>query len=140
MIREALTRHFGVWREADAGADKIFDPLIGKNTAGDAPIVVRRRYRPAHAIGHLRFLECGALDAGGQPVQDLVPWRDVYFPYDPALADRGDLTGVANERRPELMANEIAETYTCARDGTISVVIENMSRGYARSYELGALR
>jgi molecular chaperone DnaK len=102
--------------------------------------VVRRSYRPAHAVGHLRFLECGALDAGGQPVQDLVPWREVYFPYDPALADRGDLDGVVNERRPELMANEIAETYTCASDGTISVVIENRSRGYARSYELGALR
>jgi len=140
MIREALTRHFGVWREAEAGADKVFDPVIGKNTAGDAPIIVRRRYRPTHAIGHLRFLECGALDDGGQPVQDLVPWREVYFPYDPALADRGDLSGVANERRLDLMANEIAETYTCARDGTISVVIENMSRGYARSYELGALR
>lgn len=140
MISEALTRHFGVWREADAGADKIFDPLIGKNTAGDAPIIVRRRYRPTHAIGHLCFLECGALDAGGQPVQDLVPWRDVYFPYDPDLADRGELAGVENVRRPDLMTNEIAETYTCARDGTISVVIENMSRGYARSYELGALR
>ena len=36
MIREAITRHFGVWREADAGADKIFDPLIGKNTAATA--------------------------------------------------------------------------------------------------------
>ncbi|HEX3760203.1 MAG TPA: Hsp70 family protein [Kofleriaceae bacterium] len=144
MIREALTRHFGVWREAEAGADKVFDPLIGKNTGGEAPIVVRRSYRPTHAVGHLRFLECGALDATGQPVQDLVPWRDVYFPYDPALADRGDLDGVtaevAGERRTELMANEIAETYTCASDGTISVVIENMSRGYARSYELGALR
>lgn len=139
MIREALTRHFGVWREADAGADKVFDPLIGKNTSGDAPIVVQRRYRPTHAVGHLRFLECGALDDGGQPVQDLVPWRDVYFPYDPALADRSDLSGVTNERRADLMANEIAETYTCARDGTISVVIENTSRGYARSYDLGAL-
>lgn len=140
MIREALTRHFGVWREAEAGADKVFDPLIGKNTAADAPIVVRRSYRPTHAVGHLRFLECGALDAGGQPVQDLVPWRDVYFPYDPALADRGDLDGIDGKRRPDLMANEIAETYTCARDGTISVVIENTSRGYARRYELGALR
>ena len=140
QIHEALTRHFGVWREAAAGADKVFDPLLGKNTAGDAPIVVRRRYRPAHAVGHLRFLECGGLDAGGQPVQDLVPWRDVYFPYDPALADRGDLAGVRADRRPELMANEIAETYTCARDGSISVVIENTSRGYARTYELGALR
>jgi molecular chaperone DnaK (HSP70) len=140
MIREALTRHFGVWREADAGADKIFDPLIGKNTAGDEPIVVRRRYRPTHTIGHLRFLECGALDDAGQPVQDLVPWRDVYFPYDPALADRSDLAAVPNRRRTDLMTNEIAETYTCANDGTISVVIENMSRGYSRSYALGALR
>jgi len=139
MIREALTRHFGVWREAAAGTDKVFDPLIGKNTPGDVPIVVERRYRPAHAVGHLRFLECGALDAAGQPVQDLVSWRDVYFPYDPALADRVDLAGVANERRPDLMVNEIAETYTCGRDGTISVVIENRSRGYSRSYQLGAL-
>src|SRR4029079_1750937 len=114
-------------------------PLIGKNTSGDAPIVVQRRYRPTHAVGHLRFLECGALDDGGQPVQDLVPWRDVYFPYDPALADRSDLSGVTNERRADLMANEIGETYTCACVGTIYVVIENTSRGYARSYDLGAL-
>jgi molecular chaperone DnaK (HSP70) len=138
MIREAITRHFGVWREADAGADKVFDPLLGKDTA--APVVVQRRYRPTHAVGHLRFLECGALNAAGQPVQDLVPWADVYFPYDPALAERRDLAGVANERRSELMANEIAETYTYAPDGTISVVIENLSRGYARSFSLGALR
>src|SRR5262249_22476995 len=91
MIREALTRHFGVGGNADAGADKTSAPLPGKTPAGDSPIVVHRRYRPTHTIGHLRFLECGALDAFGQPVQDLVPWRDVYFPYDPALADRADL-------------------------------------------------
>jgi molecular chaperone DnaK len=138
MIREAITRHFGVWREADAGADKVFDPLLGKDTA--APVVVQRRYRPTHAIGHLRFLECGALNAAGQPVQDLVPWADVYFPYDPALAERRDLASVRNERRADLMTNEIAETYTYAPDGTISVVIENLSRGYARSFSLGALR
>jgi molecular chaperone DnaK (HSP70) len=141
MIREAITRHFGVWREAEAGADKIFDPLLGKDA--EAPAVVRRRYRPTHAVGHLRFLECGALDDAGQPVQDLVPWADVYFPYDPALADRGDLgelASAASERRSELMANEIAETYTYASDGTISVRIENLSRGYARSFSLGALR
>src|SRR5690606_18708167 len=28
MVRESATRHFGVWREAEGGADKIFDPLI----------------------------------------------------------------------------------------------------------------
>ena len=44
-----------------------------------------------------------------KPVQDLVPWADVYFPYDPALADRRDLASVRNERRADLLANEIAE-------------------------------
>jgi len=112
--------------------------LIGKNT--DAPTVVRRRYRPTHTIGHLRFLECGALDAEGQPIQDLVPWADVYFPYDPALADRAELAAVPSRRRSDLMANEIAETYTYAADGTISVRIENVSCGYARTFALGALR
>jgi len=138
MIREAVTRHFGVWREADSGADKVFDPLIGKHAEG--PVVIERRYHPTHAIGHLRFLECGALDADGQPVHDLVPWTEVYFPYDPELADRKELARVPNARRPDLMAIEIAETYTYAPDGTISVRIENVSRGYGRTYALGALR
>ncbi len=140
MIREAITRHFGVWREAEHGVDKVFDPLLGKDTLASGPVVVQRRYRPAHAIGHLRYLECSALDAAGQPVHDLVPCTDVFFPYDPQLADRAELASVPNERRPELMANEIAETYTYAPDGTISVQIANLTRGYARTFELGALR
>lgn len=138
LVREAITRHFGVWREADHGYDKVFDPLLGKDTAG--PVTITRRYRPSHTIGHLRFLECGALDRSGQPVQDLVPWADVYFPYDPSLADRRELAALPNERRSDLAENEIAETYTYGRDGTISVRIENLSRGYGRTYELGALR
>ena len=100
--------------------------------------VVERRYRPAHPVGHLRFLECGALDAAGQPVQDLVPCDDIYFPYDPALADRDELAAVPNHRRVELMANEIVEMYTYGQDGAISVRIENRSRGYGRTYQLGA--
>jgi len=137
MIREAVTRHFGVWREAEGGADKVFDPLIGKDAP--APVTIERRYHPTHAVGHLRFFECGALDEHGQPVQDLVPWTDIYFPYDPALADRRELPRVEG-RRPDLMDLEIAETYTYKPDGTISVRIENVSRGYGRTYELGALR
>ena len=138
LIREAVTRHFGVWREGAAGTDKIFDPLIGKNGA-EGDLVVKRRYRPTHAVGHLRFLECGALDARGQPIQDLVPGADVYFPYDPALVDAPALATMPNTRRTDLMANEIAETYTYAPDGTISVHIENVSRGYGRTFTLGAL-
>jgi molecular chaperone DnaK (HSP70) len=144
LVRESATRHFGVWREAEGGADKVFDPLIGKQAS--APIVVERRYHPTHAVGHLRFLECGTLDPAGQPVHDLVPWTDIYFPYDPALADQpvdGDrdaLAPLAHERRPDLQHIVIAERYTYASDGTIKVQIENVSRGYARTYELGALR
>jgi molecular chaperone DnaK (HSP70) len=141
MIRETATRHFGVWREAAGGADKIFDSLIGKEAP--TPIVVERRYRPTHAVGHLRFLECGALDDAGQPVHDLVPWKDIYFPYDPALVGRRDvpdLGPLAAQRRPDLQELVIAERYTYAPDGTISVHIENVSTGYSRTYELGALR
>jgi molecular chaperone DnaK (HSP70) len=136
MVREAATRHFGVWREAAGGADKIFDPLIGKATA--APLVVERRYHPTHAVGHLRFLECGALDAKGQPVHDLVPWKDIYFPYDPALTE-AELPAHAHDKRPDLHHVVIAERYTYNADGTISVKIENTSRGYSRTYQLGAL-
>jgi len=69
-----------------------------------------------------------------------VPWTDVYFPYDPALADRRDLANLPSRRDPSLLANEIAETYTYRPDGTISVVIANVSRGYQREFSLGALR
>jgi molecular chaperone DnaK (HSP70) len=136
MVREVATRHFGVWREGQHGTDKVFDPLIGKGDAG----TVERRYHPTHAVGHLRFLECGTLDPAGQPVHDLVPWQDIYFPYDPALAERNELAALAGERRPDLQELEIAERYTYAPDGTIHVQIENVSRGYARTYQLGALR
>src|SRR5262249_51921279 len=125
-VREAATRHFGVWREAAGGADKVFDPLIGKSAP--APLVGARRDHPRHAVGHRRFLECGGLDARGQPEQDLVPWTDIYFPYDPALADAPELARVPHEPRPDLLDLEIAETYTYGADGTITVRIENVSR------------
>ena len=140
-VRESVTRHFGVWREGAAGADKVFDRLIDKGAAADGPLVVERRYRPTHSVGHLRFLECGTVDEDGQPVDDLVPAADVYFPYDPRLADREDREELARapvERRPDLASEEIAETYTYAPDGTIEVCIENLSSGYARRFALGA--
>jgi hypothetical protein len=136
MIREASTRHFGVWREAAGGADKIFDPLIGK--AAPAPVVVERRYRPTHAVGHLRFVECGALDARGQPVHDLVPVGDIYFPYDASLPEDA-LPAHAHDRRPDLASVVITERYTYQADGTIHVEIANVSRGYVRTYQLGAI-
>jgi hypothetical protein len=139
-VREAITRHFGVWREAEGGRDKVFDPILSKDTVtdGTGPVVVERVYRPAHAVGHLRFLECARLDEHGQPAGDLTPWRELRFPYDPSLAGRDDLDRVPVE--PFASADEIAETYTYQRDGTIAVDIENRSRGYRRTFVLGAMR
>lgn len=57
-----------------------------------------------------------------------------------AFDDRDQLAPLAHERRPDLQHLEIADRYTYAPDGTIEVHIENVSRGYARTYELGALR
>jgi molecular chaperone DnaK len=61
-LSERLSRHFGVFREACAGEDVCFDPIVPKGaalpTAGQPPFVVTRTYRAAHNIGHFRFVEC----------------------------------------------------------------------------------
>jgi molecular chaperone DnaK (HSP70) len=139
FVREAITRHFGVWREARDGHDKVFDPILAQDTASDdESIVVHREYRPAHAIGHLRFLECSELDDAGQPAGDLRPWSEIRFPYDPALAELSEIDDVPVERRP--VDGEIVETYRYTGDGSIAVEIENRTHGYRRSYVLGARR
>jgi len=138
FVREATTRHLGVWREAADGHEKVFDPLVAKGDLPqrDEPLVVQRRYEPAHRVGVLRFVECTRLGAQGEPVGDLTPLDEVLFPYDPQLADR-DLRAHAAQRTGELAGQEIVETYTCGRDGRVSVVIENRTRGYRREYRLG---
>jgi molecular chaperone DnaK (HSP70) len=37
VLRDRFTRHFGVWREADAGRNVVFDPLFSKGTQLPAP-------------------------------------------------------------------------------------------------------
>ncbi|GAB4207203.1 MAG: Hsp70 family protein [Sandaracinaceae bacterium] len=148
FVHEAVTRHFGVWREARGGREKIFDPIFGKGMLGVreatdgasteiTEIIVQRRYRPRHTVGHLRFLECSALDADGGPAGDLTPWREIRFPYDPALRDREDLSEV--QRDAALAGEEIEETYRYHADGAVTVRIENRTRGYGRTYELGRI-
>ncbi|MEM9491349.1 MAG: hypothetical protein AAGC55_19540, partial [Myxococcota bacterium] len=140
-IAEATTRHFGVWREADSGREKIFDPVFSKNTLPerDSALVVQRHYRPRHAVGHLRFLECTGLTDDGQPAGDLTPWREIHFPYSADLAERADLTDLPIERRGAT-TDEIAETYTYDPRGQIAVAISNRTRGYQRTFVLGTLR
>jgi len=138
FVREAVTRHFGVWREGEDGRAKVFDPIITKGTLPEAGgLSVERRYRPVHAVGHLRFLECTELGASGEPRGDLTPWGDILFPYDPLLAEKSDLAAIPLDQRLAGGEVEIVERYGYGRDGQIWVSIENATRGYSRRYVLG---
>jgi len=140
-VREVMTRHFGVWREADNGSAKVFDRLLTKNTAvpEGQSYTVRRVYQPTHTVGALRFLECASLTQDGEPSGDMTPWLRVLFPYSPHLAERGDLSAVPVERSPAVSGERIAETYHYNGNGTIDVVIENVTRGYERRFVLGSM-
>ncbi len=139
FVHEAPTRHFGVWREAERGREKVFDPIISKQLGGktDGPILVSRSYRPAHSVGRLRFVECTGLDEALQPKGDLTPWGNVLFPYDPELVDCSELEMHCRERSERLSEEEIVETYEYASTGVIKVHIENRTSGYSRSFVLG---
>ena len=138
FVREAATRHFGVWRESEAGREKVFDPIINKGSLPeDGRVLVERRYRPVHAVGHLRYLECSGLTRWGQPSGDLTPWGAILFPYDHELVECRDLGSIPPEQRLNSAHDEILESYSYRSDGTIAVRIENLSRGYGRGYVLG---
>ena len=142
FVKERTTRHFGVWRERADGRDKVFDRLLSKDTSpkDDCDLLVERVYHPTHSVGALRFLECAQLTDDGQPAGDVTPWTRVLFPYDVNLADRTDLDAVPVVRDIAVSGDEIAEIYRYRPDGTIAVDIENRTRGYRRSYILGAMR
>ncbi len=140
-VTETVSRSFGVWRENAGGRDKVFDQIFQRQIqldpqTGEARVV--RAYRPVHNIGHLRYLECGALGYGGEPRGDIRLLKDVYFPYDPGLSNRKGLSRVPITERPELADQEVVEIYVYGRDGIIRVEIENRSGGYCRKYTLGA--
>ncbi|MEM1418917.1 MAG: Hsp70 family protein, partial [Myxococcota bacterium] len=141
FVREATTRHFGVWREASAGRELVFDALLGKDVraGSDGAVVVERQYRPAHNVGHLRFVECTQLDDNGRPEGDMTPFGELYFPYAPELADGRDLRGIPVRRTPELEAQEIVERYVYEADGRLRVEIENRTGAYRRELTLGSL-
>jgi len=71
VLRDQFTRHFGVWREADAAEPWFFDSLFSKGTQLPAPeeppLTQSRQYTPVHNIGHFRYLECSHLTDEGRP-------------------------------------------------------------------------
>ena len=140
-LSEQFSRHFGVWRETEDGAKMIFDSIFPKTTAlprpGQPPLRVTRSYRPAHNIGHFRFLECSALKAADQPDGDVVAWDEVYFAFDPALADAGHCLERKEIRRwknaqPFASKNPMSAMPT----GVITVTINNRTTGQSQTFRI----
>src|SRR6185312_15984383 len=136
-LSERFSRHLGVFREAQAGADVVFDPIVPKDASlpadGRTPLVVRRRYRAAHNIGHFRFVECSRL-VNGRPDGDVTPYDPVLFPFDPALHDREDLG-----RQPVGRWNDgpdVEERYVVAPSGAVEVTLTTQPAGFERTFRL----
>lgn len=136
-LSERFSRHFGVFREARAGDDVVFDPIVPKDAAlpddGHTPLVVKRTYRAAHNIGHFRFVECSRL-VDGRPDGDVTPYDSVLFPFDPALRDQEDL-----RRQPVGRWNDgpdVEERYVVAPSGAVEVTLTTQPSGFKRTFRL----
>lgn len=138
-LRERFTRSFGVWREWNDGQSISFDVLFGKDTplpaAGEPPLIVQRRYQPSHNIGYFRYLECGRLDAFGQPQGDITPWSEIQFPFDPSLQSQDGLKRTT-VTRGHSFGNLIEEVYTCDANGIIEVEISDLTNHFSQRFRL----
>ena len=121
-----LTRHFGVWREAEGGRAMVFDPLFERDTplpaVGEPPQRIERRSRAAHNIAHYRFVEASHLSADALPAGDVTPWSEALVPLVPELAavalDDVPVTRLAQA------GPEVVEQYDLDGDGGITVTID----------------
>ena len=140
VLTDRFHRHFGVWREAEAGRRIVFDPIFDKETRlpqpGEPPLVVRRRYAPVHNIGRFRFLECSDLRGQGEPAGDLLAWREILFPYSPGLAGHPSLKTVRVQRDPAVSSHVIEEIYRCDAAGVIEVTVANVTAGHAKTFRV----
>jgi len=136
-LSERFSRNFGVFREAEAGAGVVFDPIVCKDVSlpadGQSPLVVKRRYRAAHNIGHFRFVECSRL-VDGRPDGDVTPYDPVLFPFDPALHDRDDLGRQPVGRWTD--GPDVEERYVIAPSGAVEVTLTTQPAGFERTFRL----
>jgi len=136
---EVFTRNFGVWREEDDGRRLSFDVIFPQGTrlptAGSPPLSTTRTYRPAHNIGHFRYLEASHVESG-KPTGDLTVWDEILFPFDPALAESRSLENAPVERSAAAAIQQIEEKYSCDSTGRVTVSIRNAASHYGREYPL----
>jgi len=136
-LSERLSRHFGVFREACAGEDVSFDPIVPKGaqlpTAGQPPFVVTRTYRAAHNIGHFRFVECSRL-RDGHPDGDVTPYDPVFFAFDPELNDDQELQRLPVSRRDD--GPDVEERYVVTSGGAVEVTLTTGPDAWSRTFRL----
>ena len=139
QLRERFTRHFGVWREANEGRSVALDVLFEKETPlpsnGTQKLTRTRRYRPAHNLGHFRFIECSRIDERGQPTGDITPWDEIFFPFAEELQRETQLAHIPVTRtRPGDQL--IEEVYSCDEHGIIEVQVINHATQHQRRFML----
>ncbi len=126
-----------VFREACAGEDVCFDPIVPKGaqlpTAGQPPFVVTRTYRAAHNIGHFRFVECSRL-RDGRPDGDVTPYDPVFFPFDPDLNDDQELQRRPVRRRDD--GPDVEERYVVTPGGAVEVTLTTRPDRLSRTFRL----
>jgi len=135
-LTDRFSRSFGVFREREAGRTMTFDPIVLPDAVlpDERAVVVRRRYRAAHNVGHYRFVECaGAADE--VETGELLPFGEVFFPFDPKLRREQDLRAVTVQRQEP--GPHIEERYLLDGTGLIEVEIEDLDAGYTRTFRLG---
>ena len=140
-FRDQFTKHFGVWREADEGHNVVFDVIFPRGlrlpSRGEEPLRIVRSYRPAHNIGHFRYLECSQLGEKNQPEGDISNWDEIRVAFDPNLGKSADLAAETVRRSPAAQNQWVEETYTCDANGSVKVKIHNTNGDEAHEYRLG---
>jgi molecular chaperone DnaK (HSP70) len=139
-VTDQFNRNFGIWRETNHGGTIFFDLIFPRGVqlpaVGEEPLRIERIYRPAHNIGHFRYLECSQLDEHGQPKGEIANWDQILFPFDPALRGHADLAAVPVgpiRNSGELRARE---EYTCDAAGNVRVRIHAEPAGYVREFSI----
>ncbi len=140
-LEDRFTHNFGVWREADAGHNVVFDVIFPRGMQlprkGEEPLRVARAYRPAHNIGHFRYLECAHLDAHNQPQGEISNWDEIRVAFDPDLRDSADLRDQPVRHFVSQQGHIVEEEYTCDSNGNLRVRIAEKPTAYVTEYRLG---
>jgi hypothetical protein len=139
-LNDQFNQNFGIWRETDHGGTIFFDLIFSRGVhlpaPGEPPLRQERVYRPAHNIGHFRYLESTQLDDQGQPTGEIVNWDQIQFPFDPQLQHHTDLASIPVALLSDPAGLTIREEYTCDSSGNLRVKISAEPTGFTREFSI----